>query len=383
MVSSSEIMHNEPLKEQVSGYMTSSLRAKAHSVTNTKRTVQQIIETAIDTRSTEKEKDVLRWVQFCVETCLSQQEPSDGTSPSSKNSSNPVSPNSMPDPATPKPTAKKERKKKSPSKNSPAVDEDRDSDSECVDDDDDDAESIEYHAIGASDDDYVPSGYEDDQVGDDQQVPTVTTTKKKKKEKENDKDDETKKKTAVRRKKEEDQPPFIQPNAGPKAVVSYFTLAHPLAASEKSGLSLGYFAKSYFFPSKESFNAFISVLNSAQKTIDICIFSLTDDDVADALIAAKKRNVDIRIITDNQQAAGVGADAERLQKDHGIPYKTDHTTGYMHNKFAVVDSKTLINGSFNWSKGARFKNRENIIITNLPYCIKEFQVQFEALWEEF
>lgn len=76
----------------------------------------------------------------------------------------------------------------------------------------------------------------------------------------------------------------------------------------------------------------------------------------------------------------------------------------MHNKFAgkergrgskankdthsfffwiVVDSKTLINGSFNWSKGARTKNRENIMITNLPYCIQEFQAQFDALWEEF
>ena len=67
------------------------------------------------------------------------------------------------------------------------------------------------------------------------------------------------------------------------------------------------------------------MLNSAQKTIDICVFSITDDDVADILIAAKQRKVDVRIITDNQQAAGKGADAERLQKDYGIPYKTDNT----------------------------------------------------------
>ena len=52
---------------------------------------------------------------------------------------------------------------------------------------------------------------------------------------------------------------------------------------------------------------------------------MTDDDVADALIDAKKRKVKIRIITDNQQAAGKGADAARLEADHGIPYKTDNT----------------------------------------------------------
>lgn len=66
-------------------------------------------------------------------------------------------------------------------------------------------------------------------------------------------------------------------------------------------------------------------MNSAQKTIDICVFAFTDDDVANALIAAKKRNVKIQIITDNQQAAGKGADAKRLQVSYGIPFKTDNT----------------------------------------------------------
>ncbi|KAI8335882.1 hypothetical protein BC941DRAFT_429656 [Chlamydoabsidia padenii] len=325
MISSSEIVHSGPLKKEVSGYMTSSLNSKSHSISNTRRTVQQIIDTAIKTRKSEKDKDVLRWVQFCVDTCLSQQEQESGGRKTSG-------------------SASKQKKTE-------------------VEEENDAYESPGYHVIGDSDDDFVPSD-------DDQQVPDTDKKKKKKKQQQPN-----------RRKKEEDQPPFIQPNAGAKSVVSYFSSAHPDSA--KSGLSSGHFAKSYFFPSKESFNAFISVLNSAKKSIDVCVFSLTDDDVADALIAAKKRKVNIRIITDNQQAAGVGADAERLQRDHGIPYKTDHTTGYMHNKFAVVDSKTLINGSFNWSKGARFKNRENIMITNLPFCIKEFQAEFDALWKEF
>lgn len=279
MLSSSEIVHSASLKKEVSGYMTSNLKGKSHSASNTRRTVQQIIDTAIKTRKTDKEKDVLRWVQFCVDTCLSQQDEGGQTS-------------------------KKQGKEQE--KN----------------------ESSGYHVIGESDDDFVPSE-------DDQQVPESDKKKKKKKTEQQQK--------PTRRKKEDDQPPFIQPNAGSKAVVSYFSSAHPVAASDKNGVASGYFAKSYFFPSKESFNvsraqcmnhadssfgflqAFISVLNSARKTIDCCVFSLTDDDVADALIAAKKRNVTVRIITDNQQAAGVGADAERLQRDYGIPYKTDHT----------------------------------------------------------
>lgn len=32
---------------------------------------------------------------------------------------------------------------------------------------------------------------------------------------------------------------------------------------------------------------------------------------------------------------------------------------------------------------ARFKNRENVLITNIPQCIKEYQGQFDSLWKEF
>jgi hypothetical protein len=244
-------MNTEPLKEQVSGYMTSCLKAKSHSVSNTKRTVQQIIDTAISTRSTEKEKDVLRWVQFCVETCLSQQEQADASPPSTKKSS--TSDENISNADTPRP------KKKVPAKKEAVVKEE--SDSECQDEDEDDVESVGYDKIGASDDDYVPS-YDDG----DQQVPSTPSPRRKtkpKKEKEDgpddDDDNETKKKPVARRKKEEEQPAFILPNAGSKAVVSYFTSAHPLAASEKSGLTSNHFAKSFFFPSKESFNVSQSV----------------------------------------------------------------------------------------------------------------------------
>lgn len=37
----------------------------------------------------------------------------------------------------------------------------------------------------------------------------------------------------------------------------------------------------------------------------------------------------------------------------------------------------------NYYLSARFKNKENIIITNIPFCIQEFQNEFDSLWEEF
>ncbi|RUS29034.1 hypothetical protein BC938DRAFT_481142 [Jimgerdemannia flammicorona] len=174
----------------------------------------------------------------------------------------------------------------------------------------------------------------------------------------------------------------------------------------------GLYAKPYFFPGKDGFLALVEAIDSAQKTLDCCVFSLSDDSIADVLIRAKKRGVkvswdvvcglwfglftlnmkgsrlnslfeQIRIITDNQQAKGKGSDVQRLQEEHKIPYKTDHSQAFMHHKFAVIDNKVLVNGSYNWSKNARTRNNENFIISNWPNCIEAFNIEFEKLWAKF
>lgn len=54
------------------------------------------------------------------------------------------------------------------------------------------------------------------------------------------------------------------------------------------------------------------------------MFSFTDNDTADVLINAKKRGVDVRVITDNDQMdIRKGADVLRLNEQFGIPFKKD------------------------------------------------------------
>jgi mitochondrial cardiolipin hydrolase len=71
--------------------------------------------------------------------------------------------------------------------------------------------------------------------------------------------------------------------------------------------------------------------------------------LANEIIAAHKRGVTVRIITDDESMKNIGADAQRCA-DEGILVRTDDQVQYhMHNKFMVVDSLFLVTGSFNWT----------------------------------
>ncbi|KAJ2399438.1 hypothetical protein GGI23_002657, partial [Coemansia sp. RSA 2559] len=117
------------------------------------------------------------------------------------------------------------------------------------------------------------------------------------------------------------------------------------------------YIRSYFFPSEESFGKLIEFLNSAKHTLDVCVFNITDNDVARAISSAKKRGVEVRIITDDEQLKCKGSDVESLSNQFGIPFKTDNDPQkFMHSKFAVIDKRAVWAGSYNWTIAARRSN---------------------------
>lgn len=153
--------------------------------------------------------------------------------------------------------------------------------------------------------------------------------------------------------------------------------SHKIASS-----SSNVYVRSFFFPSESSFSELQRALSSARSTIDVCVFTITDDDIANVLIQAHRRGIKVRVISDNDQAASRGSDIAKLAS-HGIPVRVDPTPAHMHNKFAVVDGNVLISGSYNWTKGARRDNNENIIITNSGDAVSSFSQEFNKLWNQF
>ncbi|KAJ2453456.1 hypothetical protein EV183_002209 [Coemansia sp. RSA 2336] len=144
------------------------------------------------------------------------------------------------------------------------------------------------------------------------------------------------------------------------------------------------YIRSYFFPSEESFEALVQFLGSAQHSLDICVFNITDNGVANAIIDAKERGVEVRIITDDEQLDCKGNDVQRLQDDHQIPFKTDNDPSkFMHSKFAVIDKRAVWCGSYNWTVAGRRHNNEAVVCTNDPDTAHAFSSEFDKLWDQF
>jgi cardiolipin hydrolase len=130
-------------------------------------------------------------------------------------------------------------------------------------------------------------------------------------------------------------------------------------------------------------NTILPELAAAQSTIDVAQYLFSDQDLADALVAAKKRGVQVRVIVDKGQAKLKSSRDEYLAYN-GIPV---HRMGVgtamgakFHHKFAVIDDATVVTGSMNWSEDTEAWNYENVIILRDDAIAKAYSKEFDSLF---
>lgn len=131
-----------------------------------------------------------------------------------------------------------------------------------------------------------------------------------------------------------------------------------------------------------TFRRFLHYLVSASISLDVCVFTITDDRISRAIIAAHHRGVTVRVITDDEQAKALGSDIDEM-RSQGLQVRQDDSPSHMHHKFAILDGKVLLNGSYNWTRNANLCNNENITILSEPLLVKAFLTEFNRLWTLF
>lgn len=135
----------------------------------------------------------------------------------------------------------------------------------------------------------------------------------------------------------------------------------------------------YFCPQDNCADKLISKINSANKSLYIAIYSFTHDGIADAVVKAKQRGVDVKVIFDYDQSKIKESDDELLISA-GIPVAYKTGAGYMHNKFSVIDGNIVATGSFNYSSNADTKNEENLVFIDSPDLAQKFTADFDGIW---
>ncbi len=139
--------------------------------------------------------------------------------------------------------------------------------------------------------------------------------------------------------------------------------------------------ESFFCPEEACASQLIKKIDSAEKSIYVAIFSFTNDDIASALIRAKERGVEVKVVFDYDQSKSDYSDDEKLA-DAGIEVRRRDGSGYMHNKFCVIDEAIVSTGSFNYSENADNKNDENLLFIFSKDLAVRFLDEFNELWEQ-
>lgn len=116
-----------------------------------------------------------------------------------------------------------------------------------------------------------------------------------------------------------------------------------------------------FTPGGECTNLIVNNIKKSKSTIRIQAYSFTSAPIAQALVDAKKRGVDVKVILDKSQFSASYSSSKFLLNNN-IPVWNDERVTIAHNKVIIIDNKTVITGSFNFTKSAQERNAENVIV---------------------
>ena len=121
----------------------------------------------------------------------------------------------------------------------------------------------------------------------------------------------------------------------------------------------------------------VETLQEARQRVLVQTYSFTSQPIAGALVAAHHRGVRVEAILDKSQRTERHTAAETLIED-GIPVTIDDAHTIAHNKVIVIDGRTVITGSFNFTQAAEERNAENLLVIRDPEVAAEYERNWRA-----
>ena len=133
-------------------------------------------------------------------------------------------------------------------------------------------------------------------------------------------------------------------------------------------------------------------IEQAKKELLVAVYAFTSEDLAAALLQAKKRGIIVQVVLDREfdlanekLSKGKFLDTQKipLRRVSGMKSNgAEKDSGLMHQKFAVIDRKIVFSGSYNWTHSADNSNDENLLLfRDAGPLAEEYRKAFFRLWE--
>lgn len=136
-----------------------------------------------------------------------------------------------------------------------------------------------------------------------------------------------------------------------------------------------------FSPNEGATRLVLGAIGEARHSIMVAAYSFTSRPIAQALVSAFRRGVDVKLIVDKSQKRQRNS-AARFLADMGIPTRVDSRHAIFHDKYMVIDGSTVENGSFNYTASAEKRNAENVLlIRNNPGLASTYSANWKEHWD--
>lgn len=143
----------------------------------------------------------------------------------------------------------------------------------------------------------------------------------------------------------------------------------------------------YFSPTDGTTSRIVDAINTANYKLDIAMFTFINNDLGDAVVAAKQRGVTVRAIIEN--VSYFGSEYQSLV-NNGITVLSHESITYdFHHKYCIIDAlysnsdPIVVTGSYNWTNSAEEDNDENTLIihdfTLANQYLEEFTQRFNDI----
>ena len=132
----------------------------------------------------------------------------------------------------------------------------------------------------------------------------------------------------------------------------------------------------YFSPKGGCQDAIIKEIGEAKESVHVQAYSFTSAPIAKALLSAKARGVKVEVIID-QRCIKQNYSEATFFTNQGIATWADGKHAIAHNKVMVIDGRTVVTGSFNFTRAAEESNAENVLIIRLPDIAAKYERNYQ------